>query len=61
MATASEKFQIVIEAKEAASKKIKVLNKQLAALGGPQMVKSQREIKKLERNINRLSGADDRT
>jgi hypothetical protein len=56
MATDKQKYQIVIEAKEAASKKIAKLRHELAALGGPAMVKSQREIKKLERNINQLSG-----
>ncbi|MFA7286920.1 MAG: hypothetical protein WC052_04655 [Patescibacteria group bacterium] len=56
MATSKEKFQLVFEAQEAASAKIKKLNQELADLGGPAMVKSQREIKKLEREIKSLSG-----
>ena len=57
MATSKEKFQLVFEAQEAASHKIRVLNKELAALGGPKMIKSQAQIKKLERNIKQLSGS----
>ena len=56
MATGQEKFQIVFEAQENASAKIRELSARLAELGGPQMVKSQNEIKKLERQINQLSG-----
>lgn len=56
MATSKEKFQLVFEAQETASKKIKILNKELAALGGPKMLKSQREIKKLQKGINQLGG-----
>lgn len=52
----SEKFQIVFEARDAASDKIKQLNKQLAALGGPAMVKSHKEIKRLERQVRMLGG-----
>lgn len=53
---ANEKFQLIIEAKEAASAKIAALKNQLADLGGPEMVKSQKEINKLTREINSLSG-----
>jgi len=56
MATGQEKFQIVFEAQENASAKIRELSARLAELGGPQMVKSQNEIKKLERQIDQLSG-----
>jgi len=56
MATSKEKFQLLFEAKEAASRKIRDLNKQLADLGGPKMVKSQKAIRKLEREVKLLSG-----
>jgi hypothetical protein len=56
MATSREKFQLVFEAQEHASKKIAHLNKTLAAMGGPKLVKSQKAIKKLERDINSLTG-----
>lgn len=55
MATSQEKFKLVFEAQEAASKKLRALNQQLADLGGPKMVKSQKEIRRLEREINTLS------
>lgn len=61
MATGKEKFQLVFEAQEAASEKIKQLNKQLADLGGPQLVKAQNEIKKLTRQIDQLSGESDKS
>ncbi len=54
--TTEQKFSLVFEAKEKASKKIARLRKELVALGGPQMVKSQSEIKKLTRQISQLSG-----
>lgn len=54
--SAKEKFQLIFEARESASAKIKQLNKELANLGGPQMVKSQNQIKKLNRQISQLSG-----
>ena len=56
MATSKDKFQLIFEAQDAASKEIRQLNTQLAALGGPRMVKSQKEIKRLEREIKFLSG-----
>lgn len=55
MASSQEKYQLVLEAREAAAAKIKKLNKQINALGGPAMVKSQREIKKLERQLKTLN------
>jgi len=54
-ATSEQKFALVFEAKERASAKIKRLRKELNALGGPQMVKSQNEIKKLTRQVKQLS------
>lgn len=56
MATSKEKFELVFDAREQASQKIKTLERRLAELGGPQMVKSQKTIKKLERNIKMLGG-----
>ena len=56
MASSKEKFQIVLEAQDLASRKIRELNKQLAALGGPKLVKSTRAVKKLEREIALLGG-----
>jgi hypothetical protein len=56
-ATSEQKFALVFEAKEKASAKIKVLRKELTALGGPQLVKSQNEIKKLTRQIGQLTNA----
>ena len=57
MPTSKEKFEIVIEARERASVKIRRLKVELANLGGPQMVRSQKEIKKLSREITQLSGS----
>ena len=57
MATSKDKFLLVFEAQENASKKIKILSKELADLGGPKLVKSQKEIKKLEKNIAQLDGS----
>jgi hypothetical protein len=51
-----EKYTLVFEAQEQASKKVARLRKELASLGGPKMVKAQKEIKKLSREINQLSG-----
>ena len=56
MATSHEKYQLILEAREAASKKIKDLNRQIKDLGGPSMVKSQKEIRKLERQVKLLGG-----
>ncbi len=56
MASSSEKFKLVFEAQEAASKKIRELNRELAALGGPKLLKSQKEIAKLQRGISQLNG-----
>lgn len=55
-ATGEQKFQLVFEAQDAASAKIAVLKNRLEELGGPTLVKSQNEIKKLERQIDQLSG-----
>lgn len=55
MASSQEKYQLVLEAREAAADKIKKLNKQVNDLGGPAMVKSQKEIKRLERNLKTLN------
>lgn len=54
-ATSEQKFALVFEAKERASAKIRALRKELNALGGTQMVKSQNEIKKLNRQIKQLT------
>ncbi len=56
MATSREKFQLVFEAKETASKKIRALNKELAALGGKKMLKAQRSIRRLQTGIKQLGG-----
>ena len=56
MATGQEKFQIIFEAQDAASAKIRELTARLNELGGPPLVKAQNEVKKLERQINQLSG-----
>ena len=56
-ATSEQKFALVFEARERASGKIKALRKELNALGGTQMVKSQNEIKKLTRQIGQLTNA----
>lgn len=55
MAKSRDKFELVFEAKEAASQKIRVLEKELAGLGGPKMVKSRQSINKLQRQIALLS------
>lgn len=55
----NEKFGVIIDAQENASKKIDYLNQRLAALGGPELVKAQKEINKLERNIGMLEKAAD--
>ena len=57
MASSKEKFELVFTAQELASKKIRALNKQLSLLGGPKLVKSRKQINKLERDIKGLSGA----
>jgi hypothetical protein len=56
-ATSEQKFALVFEARERASGKIKALRKELNALGGTQMVKSQNEIKKLTRQVGQLTNA----
>ena len=56
MASSDQKFGIVFEAQDKASAKIAELHAKLASLGGPELVKSQNEIKKLERQIDQLSG-----
>ena len=60
MATSQEKYKLVLEAREAAADKIKKLNKQISDLGGAPMVKSQKEIKKLERELKSLSATQEK-
>ena len=60
MASSQEKYQLILEAREAAAEKIKKLNAQINALGGPAMVKSQREVNKLERELNLLNKSTDK-
>lgn len=55
MATSREKYQLVLEAREAAAAKIQKLNKQINDLGGAPMVKAQKEINKLNRALKSLS------
>jgi hypothetical protein len=55
MASSQEKYRLILEAREAAADKIKKLNKQINDLGGPAMVKSQKEIKRLERELKTLN------
>lgn len=61
MATSSEKFQIVIEAQENASRKIRRLNKAIADAGGPKMLKTVKELKALERQAKSLGIATQKT
>jgi hypothetical protein len=60
MASSQEKYQLILEAREAAAEKIKKLNAQINALGGPAMVKSQREVNKLERELKLLNQSTDK-
>jgi len=60
MANSQERYQLILEARETAADKIKKLNAQITALGGPAMVKSQREINKLERELKLLNGSADK-
>jgi hypothetical protein len=60
MASSQEKYQLILEAREAAAEKIKKLNAQINALGGPAMVKSQREVNKLERELKLLNQSADK-
>jgi len=53
---ADDKYNILVDAKITADAKIKNLTKRLADLGGPEMVKANRTVNKLEREINLLSG-----
>lgn len=61
MARSQEKYQLVLEAKEAAATKIKKLNKQINDLGGPAMVKSQREVKRLESQLKTLNRTSEKS
>lgn len=56
MATDKEKFEFIFDAREKASKKIANLRKELNNLGGPKLVKSRKEINKLQRDIRLLGG-----
>lgn len=60
MASSQEKYQIILEAREAAAEKIKKLKTQIDDLGGPAMVKSQREVNKLERELKLLNQSADK-
>jgi hypothetical protein len=52
-----EKFELVFDAQERASAKLRVLQNELAKLGGPEMVKTQRSINTTQRSIDMLSGS----
>ena len=56
MPTAADKFQILIDTKHIGSKEIAKLLKQFDQLGGAKLIKAQKELKKLNRDINTLSG-----
>jgi hypothetical protein len=60
MASSQEKYQLILEAREAAAEKIKKLNTQINDLGGPAMVRSQREVNKLERELKLLNQSADK-
>lgn len=51
----ADKYKLVFEAQESASQKVEKLRRELANLGGPQLVKTTREISKLEREIDLLN------
>lgn len=52
----SDKYQVVIDAKNTASKEVNRLTAELNRLGGPELVKAQKQINKLNREIKLLGG-----